>query len=309
VLIKINKLQNEGKAYAVFQIINTLIMFFVILVTLVPYLNVLAKSLNDGIDSMRGGITIFPRAFSLENYKVLLNDASLYRAFFVTLAKVSCFVLGSLFVQFTAGYALSRKDLWGLKAVNLYFLIPTYIGAGVIPNYILYSNMGLLNSFWVYVFPGLWSFYNVIIIRSYMSSNISDSLIEAARIDGAGEWTTFFRIVIPLCKPIVATIILWTAVQSWNEWTSTLYYIQNPDLHTLQYKMMQTLKESERITALMQEALMRGEDVESIASKMKVTTESMQSAQIIVVTLPIIIVYPFLQKYFVKGVTLGAVKG
>lgn len=308
-LIKINKLQNEGKAYAIFQIINTLLMFLVIVVTLVPYLNVLAKSLNDGIDSMRGGITIFPRVFSLENYKVLLDDSSLYRAFFITLAKVGCFVVGSLIVQFTAGYALSRKNLWGLKAVNLYFLIPTYIGAGIIPNYILYSNMGLLNSFWVYVFPGLWSFYNVIIIRSYMSSNIPDSLIEAARIDGASEWTTFFRIVMPLCKPIVATIILWTAVNSWNEWTSTLYYIQNPDLHTLQYKLMQTLKESERITALMQEALMRGEDVESIASKMKVTTESMQSAQIIVVTIPIIIVYPFLQKYFVKGVTLGAVKG
>ena len=308
-LIKINKLHNEGKAYAAFQVVNTLIMFFIIVVTLVPYLNVLAKSLNDGMDSMRGGITIIPRVFTWENYKVLLDDASLYRAFFVTLAKVACFVLGSLAVQFSAGYALSRRNLWGLKAVNIYFLIPTYLGAGVIPNYILYSNMGLLNNFWVYVFPGLWSFYNVIIIRSYMSSNIPDSLIEAARIDGAGEMTTFLKIVIPLCKPIVATIILWTAVWSWNEWTSTLYYIQNPDLHTLQYKLMQTLKESERITALMQEALLRGEDVESIASQMKVTTESMQSAQIIVVTLPIIIVYPFLQKYFVKGVTLGAVKG
>ena len=117
------------------------------------------------------------------------------------------------------------------------------------------------------------------------------------------------KIVMPLCKPILATIILWTAVTSWNDWTSTLYYIQNPDLHTLQYKLMQTLKESERMLQLIQEALARGEDAQKIASRMKVTTDSMQSTQVIVVTLPIIIVYPFLQKHFVKGITLGAVKG
>jgi len=308
-LIKVDKLKNEGKAYASFKILNTVIMLCVVLVTLVPYLNVLAKSLNDGTDSMRGGITIFPRVFTMENFKILLNDANMYRAFLVTVAKVIVFVAGSVIVQFMAGYALSRKNLWGLKAVNIYFLIPMYMIGGVIPNYILYSNINLLNSFWVYIFPGLWNFYNVIIIRSYMQSSISDSIIEAARIDGASEWTNFSRIVMPLCKPILATIILWTAVGSWNEWTSTLYYVQNPDLHTLQYKLMQTLKESERITALIQEAIARGEDAQKVAGQMKVTTESMQAAQVIVVTIPIICVYPFLQKHFVKGVTLGAVKG
>jgi len=308
-LIKVDKLKNEGKAYASFKILNTVIMLCVVLVTLVPYLNVLAKSLNDGTDSMRGGITIFPRVFTMENFKILLNDANMYRAFLVTVAKVIVFVAGSVIVQFMAGYALSRKNLWGLKAVNIYFLIPMYMIGGVIPNYILYSNINLLNSFWVYIFPGLWNFYNVIIIRSYMQSSISDSIIEAARIDGASEWTNFSRIVMPLCKPILATIILWTAVGSWNEWTSTLYYVQNPDLHTLQYKLMQTLKESERITALIQEAIARGEDAQKVAGQMKVTTESMQAAQVIVVTIPIICVYPFLQTHFVKGVTLGAVKG
>ena len=142
-----------------------------------------------------------------------------------------------------------------------------------------------------------------------MQSNIPISIIEASRIDGASEWTLFSRIVMPLCKPIVATIILWTAVASWNEWTQTLYYITNPDLYTLQYKLMQTLKESERIIALIQEALKTGDNVEKIASRMQVTSETMQAAQIIVVTIPIIITYPFLQKYFVKGVTLGSVKG
>lgn len=304
-----NKLRNEGKSYVVFQVFNTIIMIGIILITLLPYLNVLAKSLNDGNDAMRGGITFYPRVFTLENYKVLLSDESLIRATWVTLCKVVCFVLGSITVQFMAAYALSRSNLWGLKIANVYFLIPMYISGGLIPMYVLLSNIGLLNNFWVYIFPGLWNFYNVIIIRSYMQSSIPDSIVEAARIDGAKEWRLFLQIIIPLCKPILATIVLWTAVASWNEWTSTLYYIQNPDLHTLQYKLMQTLKESERLTALMQEALKSGEDIEKIAKQMKVTPESMQSAQIIVVTLPIIAVYPFLQKYFVKGVTLGSVKG
>lgn len=308
-MFRVNNLKNEGRAYAVFKIFNGLFMLGIILITLVPYLNVLAKSLNDGIDSMRGGVGLIPRVFTFENYRVLLADETIYRAFFVTIAKVSCVVAGSVLVQFMAAYALSRQNLWGLKAVNIFFLIPTYISGGLIPSYVLFSKLGLLDNFWVYVLPMLWNFYNVIIIRSYMQSNIPDGIIDASRIDGASEWTLFSRIIMPLCKPIVATIVLWTAVASWNEWTQTLYYVTNPNLYTLQYKLMQTLKESERIIGLIQEALKTGDNVEKIASRMHVTSETMQAAQIIVVTIPIIITYPFLQKYFVKGVTLGSVKG
>jgi len=305
----INRMKNEGTAYGVFKVFNGIVMVAVILITLIPYLNVLAKSINDGVDSMRGGIFLWPRVFTLENYKVLLNDSSMYRATLVTIAKVVLQVTGSILLQFTAAYALSRRELWGLKAINIFFLVPMYIGGGLIASYILFSYVGLLNNFWVYVIPCIWNFYNVIIIRSYMESNIPDAVIEAARIDGAQEWTLFSRIVLPLCKPILATIVLWVAVGAWNEWTTTLYYIQNPDLYTLQYKLMQTLKESERIRALMQQAVESGKSVEEVAQGMKVTTDSMQSAQIIIVTLPIIAVYPFLQKHFVKGVTLGSVKG
>lgn len=308
-MFKMDKLKNEGVGYAIFQVFNYLFMIAIILVCLLPYLNVLAKSLNDGTDAMRGGITFYPRVFSLENFRVLLSDSSLIRATFVTLCKVVLQVTGSVAVQFMAAYALSRKNLWGLKGVNIFFLITMYISGGLIPNYILFSKMGLLNSFWVYVLPGLMNYYNVIIIRSYIQSNIPDSIIEAAQIDGAKEGTLFLKILLPLCKPIIATIVLWIAVASWNEWQTTLYYITNPDLHTLQYKLMQTLKESERLAALLQEAAQKGEDIEAIANQMKVTPESIQSAQVILVTLPIICVYPFLQKYFVKGVTLGAVKG
>ncbi|MBR2499851.1 MAG: carbohydrate ABC transporter permease [Clostridia bacterium] len=308
-MFKINRLKNEGIGYGIFQVVNFLAMIVIILLCLVPYLNVLAKALNEGNDTLRGGITIFPRVFTLDNFKVLLSDESLILATGVTVAKVALQTVGSVIVQFMAAYALSRPNLWGLKAVNIFFLVTMYIGGGLIPNYILFSKMGLLNNFWVYVLPCLWSYYNVIIIRSYIQSNIPDSVIEAAQIDGAQEGTLFVKIVMPLCKPILATIVLWVAVASWNEWTLTLYYITNPDLHTLQYKLMQTLKESERLTALMQEAAQKGEDIETLAKQMKATPESIQSAQVILVTLPIICAYPFLQKYFVKGVTLGSVKG
>lgn len=308
-MFKIDRMKNEGVGYAIFQVFNFLFMIGIILICLLPYLNVLAKALNDGNDTLRGGVTIFPRMFTLENFKVLLSDSSLLLATGVTLAKVTLQTVGSIIVQFMTAYALSRKNLWGLKAINVFFLVTMYISGGLIPNYILYSKLGLLNNFWVYVLPGLWSYYNVIIIRSYIQSNIPDSVIEAAQIDGAREGTLFIKILLPLSKPILATIVLWVAVASWNEWTTTLYYITNPDLHTLQYKLMQTLKESERLTALMQEASQAGGDIETLAKQMKATPESIQSAQVILVTLPIICAYPFLQKYFVKGVTLGAVKG
>lgn len=305
----INKMKNEGKSYAVFKVFNGIVMLFIILVTLVPYLNILAKSLNEGTDTMRGGVGLWPRAFTFENFRVLLADVTMYRAFFVTICKVLCQVIGGVLVQFMTGYALSRRNLWGMKYVNLFFLIPMYVTGGTIANYILFSRIGLLDNFWVYVLPTLWNFYNIIIIRTYMQSNIPEAIVEAARIDGAKEWTLFSRIILPLCKPILATIVLWIAVNSWNEWTSTLYYIQNPDLHTLQYKLMQTLKQTERMKALLMEAIKSGENPEAIARSMKVTGEAVQSAQVIIVTVPIIIVYPFIQKYFVTGVTLGGVKG
>lgn len=307
--MKMNHMRNEGKGYAVFSVINILCMFIVILLTVVPCLNVLAKALNDGTDSLRGGITIFPRVFTLENFKILLKDSDMYMAAMITVLRVVILVVSSVLVQFMTAYTLSRKNLWGMKAVNVFFLIPMFVSGGLIPQYVLFSKMHLLNNFWVYVLPGIFSFYNVMLIRSYISSSISDEIIEAARIDGSGEGRILLQFIIPLSKPILATIALWTAVNAWNDWTTTMYYITDSSLYTLQYKLMQTIKETERITELIQSAIEHGQNVEQLMKSMTVTTESVQAAQIIIVTLPIICVYPFLQKYFVKGITLGSVKG
>ena len=307
--MKNGHMRNEGIGYAIFKVFNYIFMIFIILATLIPYLNVLAKAFNDGTDSLRGGITIYPRVFTFDNFKTLLNDVTMYRAALVTIARVALSVALSLTVQFMTAYALTRKNVYGIKFFNLYFLIPTFISGGLIPNYILYSKIHLLNTFWIYILPTLFSFYNCMIIRSYISSSIPGEIIESAHLDGCGETRMLFQMVMPLSKPILATIALWVAVAAWNDWSTTLYYIQSPALQTLQYKLMQTIKETERITALIQAAIQNGEDTENLQNSIQVTPESIQAAQVIVVTLPIICVYPFLQKYFVKGVTLGSVKG
>lgn len=294
-----------SKSYKVFTVFLYIFMALIIVVCLLPFLHTLAKALNDGNDTMRGGITIYPRVFTWKNFQILLSDTSLYHATLVSIVRVITYVVCALFVQFISAYVLSHADLPGRKKIMLFTIIPTFISGGVIPTYILFTKLGLMNNFLVYIVPGLYSFYNVMILRSYIEGSVPIALSEAAKLDGAKEFTIMARIVFPLCKPVLATVALWLAVGSWNDWGTTLYYVTNPDLFPLQYKLMQVIKESERIQQLMQEAQLRGE---ILSEEIKATPESLQCAQVIVTVLPIVMVYPFLQKYFVKGVTIGAVK-
>lgn len=298
--------RNEGKGYKVFAAFNGFFMIFICIIMLFPYLHILAKAFNEGRDASMGGITIFPRIFTLENFKVILSGDTFKNALIVSVARVVLGVILGLFVQFSAAYALTRKKLPGKSFVTLLFAVSMFIHAGMIPTYVLYSQMELLNSFWVYIFPVLFSYYNVVIIRTFIQSTIPASLEESALIDGANEMIIFFKIIIPLSKPILATIALWIMVTHWNDWTTTLYYIKKPSLFTLQYVMMQIVKESERTQKAVAAALETGMDIDNVKNT---TSEALSAAQVVVSTLPIICVYPFLQKYFVKGITLGAVKG
>lgn len=294
-----------SKSYRVFTVFNTILMILILLVCIIPYLHTLAKALNDGYDTMLGGLTIYPRKLTFQNFKVLLSDSSMYSAFFVSVARVLLGTALGILVQFAAAYALSKESLRGKSAIMLFLIIPTFFGGGTIPTYLLYSKAGLTNNFWVYILPGLVTYYNILIIKSYISSSVPYSLREAAMLDGASEMRVMLQIVFPLCKPVMATVALWIAVGQWNNYTDTLYYITNEHLYTLSYKLMQIVQESERLKALIQEAALMGENV---SDSVKSTPESLVAAQVIVTTIPIIVVYPFLQKYFVKGVTLGAVK-
>ena len=211
--------------------------------------------------------------------------------------------LVATFVNFSAAYGLTRRGLPYRKAITLYLMIPAYISAGVIPMYMLYRDLHIINTFWVYVFPVLYSFYNIVIIRSFLQE-LPASLEESAKLDGATDFKIMIKIIVPISMPVIATVALWSAVNAWNGWTDTLMYVTDKKLFTLQYLMMRLVKESE-MAQQMALQLSMGQAAENAV---KTTSESVKAASLIVTTIPIIVVYPFLQKYFIKGVTLGAVK-
>jgi len=288
-----------------FNVFNVILMLAIVVLMVFPYLHVLAKALNDGADTARGGITIFPRVFTLENFKTVIEDSAFPRAFMVSVSRVILGTIISVMIQFMAAYAFMKKDLVGRGILKVILLIPMYFGGGLIPTYIFYANTKLLNNYLLYVLPMAFSIYNMTIIQSYLES-IPSSLAEAAKLDGAGEFAVFWRIIVPLAKPIMATVSLWSVVGLWSEWTTTMYFFTKKKMFTLQYILVQLLKETERIQAMLREAMMRGDDLSQI--QFNVTPDAIQCAQIIVTTIPIIIVYPFLQKYFIQGTTVGAVK-
>ncbi len=286
-----------------FNLVNGLIMLLVIIVMLYPFWNTIAVSFNDAQDTLRGGIKFFPRVFSTYSYEtVFKNDLILTAAVNSVLRTVISTVFGVLIGSMIA-YVLSRKELVGRKFITSYFLITMYISAGLIPTYFLIKDLGMLNSFLVYVVPGLVSVYNIIVIKSFIQS-LPESLTEAAMVDGAGHFRCYWQIILPCCKPVLATVALWCAVGAWNQWFDTfLYCSSSENLTTLQYEMMK----------LLSSATQSGRDMSSIYGGNQqvantVTPTSIRAAVTIVASVPILVVYPFMQKYFVKGVTLGATK-
>lgn len=296
--------KKDSLSRKIFYVCNVLFLLLMCAVVLFPYLNLLAKSFNEGADSMKGGIWLWPRKFTLENYKSVFSNKWFGTALGISVSRVILSVVVHVAVQFMVAYAFLNKQLMGRKAITIFFMIPMYFSGGVICNYILFSKLGLMNNYWLYIIPTAFSFYNMVIIRSYLES-IPESIRESARIDGANDLQIAFSIVFPLAKPVLATVALWVAVGSWNDWTTTMYYVTKPKLQPLQYLLMRLLKESETIQAMLNEAAMQGLAVEFVP---KVTPASIQAAQLMVTTIPIVIVYPFLQKYFIQGMTLGAVK-
>lgn len=294
-----------SKSYKTFLVINAIFLLLLSAMLIYPYLNQLAIALNDGNDSALGGITIFPRKFTLINFKTILSDPSIGKATFVSAMRTVLNVFIHLFVTFSAAYALTRKNLKGRVALNKIFMLTMYLNAGTIPIYILYRYLGLINNFWVYVLPYSFSFYNMIIMRSFIQE-LPSGLEESALLDGANEFVVMTRIIVPLSKPVLATIALWVAVGQWNDYSGTLMYVTDKNLFTLQYLMMRIIKQGE---TLKQVGLDQAMGADTAAMEAQTTSESIKAAMLIISTVPILCIYPFLQKYFVKGVTLGAVKG
>jgi putative aldouronate transport system permease protein len=284
-----------------FEIFLTIMMIFVVIVTLYPFLNILAKSLNDPIDTVKGGITVFPRVFTFDNYKVLFEKGSnLPHAFEISVLRtiIGAFLGTICCIMFA--YPLSRDDFVFKKPFTTMLVITMYVSGGLIPGYLLIRALGLINNFWVYIIPGLINAFNVIVIRSYIDT-IPISLQESARIDGANDITILFKIILPLCTPVLATIGLFIAVGQWNSWFDTYLYTRgNSNLSTLQFELMKVLDSAQTSSRV---------DIYSESIRMaRRNPEAIKMAITIVATVPILVVYPFLQRYFVTGITLGAVK-
>ena len=283
----------------VFDVIKWIILILFVVVTLYPVLNTLAVSLNDGMDTIRGGIYLIPRKFTWQNYQTVLRKDSLKIATVVTVSRTVIGTVTQLFVTAMLAYIVSRKEFVLKKFLTILYVLTMYVNAGLIPGYLLIKNLGLLNSFWVYIIPGMVSAFNMIVIRTFMNG-IPDSLAESAEVDGAGHMRIFIQIILPLCKPVLATVALFIAVGQWNSWFDAMLYNSfNENLTTLQYELMKLLSsvssQSGNIDALKNTGSM-------------VTPMSVRAATTIVTSIPIICLYPFLQRYFVAGLTIGGVK-
>ena len=288
----------------IFTTLNTTFLLALAALMIYPLLNTLAISLDDGNDAVRGGIGIWPRVFSLQNYDVVFNMTTIYQAFFMSVLKTVVVVATNLFFTSMLAYALSRKEFIFRRPITLIFVLTMYFDAGLIPNYLLIKDLGMLNSFQAYWVPTIISAFNLIVLRTYMKS-IPDEIIESARTDGAGEFRMWWQIVMPLCKPALAVVGLFVAVGAWNSWLDTLLYNSgDPALSTLQYELQKLLASS--MNAGMNSVAATG----AAASGGQVTTPiALRSAITMVAAVPILFVYPFLQKHFVSGLTIGSVKG
>jgi putative aldouronate transport system permease protein len=287
-----------------FDMVNHLLMFFLALAMLYPFLNVLALSFNDALDTVRGGITVWPRKFTLENYREVFRSQTILIGFRNSVLRTAIGSFVTVLSCSMVAYTFSRKDFVPRRVFSVVFVITMYVSGGMIPVYLLFRALGLFNTFAVYILPSVIGVWNVFVIRSYMD-NLPDSLQESARLDGANDLVIFWRIILPLSVPVLAVITLFAAVHQWNSWFDNyLYNTRRENLTTLQYELR-------KILASAQIQVSDFEDSAELARRMErmtVTPRSIRMSMTIVATAPVLIVYPLLQRYFVKGLTIGAVK-
>ena len=285
------------------SIVTYVVVITLCLLILLPCLNVLALSFNDGRDAARGGVYFWPRVFTLENYAEVFQDGSLVKAYKITIARTAVGTLMSLIVTSFAAFALNQTELPGRKIITFLITFTMLFGGGTIPTYIQYNDLGMLDTFWVLVIPSLVSVTYLIMMRSFFDG-IPYALQEAAKLDGCGYFGIYFRIMIPLSKPVLAVVGLYTAVNHWNDWFSGAFYMTTDDLWPVQTVLQQMLS---RAMSASQQITNVADAI--AASQNSVTTDSLKMAAVVITTVPILCVYPFVQKYFAKGTLIGAIKG
>jgi putative aldouronate transport system permease protein len=305
VIFRYRKKKNMSLENVVFTIGNYTFLTLLCIIMLYPMVNTFAVAFNDPTDTTRGGIYLWPRVFSMRNFEVVFGMSTILGAFRMSVLKMLANVVTNLSVTTMLAYVLSRRDFVFNKPITLIFVLTMYFNAGLIPNFMLMRNLGLLNTFTVYWLPVMISAFNLIVLRTYIRS-LPDSLMDSAKIDGASEFRIFLQIVVPLTIPAIATITLFVAVGSWNSWFETfLYNSSRQDLSTLQYELQKLLASAFRSGSSSSQSA----SAATTGQSQTVTPQSIRAAITIVTAVPILVVYPFLQRYFVTGLTLGGVKG
>ncbi len=294
----------------VFDTIIFVVLAFVGVITAYPFLNVLAVSLNESIDTVRGGITIWPRKFTLHNYERLMQNLSLWSAAGMSVLRTAVGASLSTVSTILVAYALSRREFPLRKLISVMLVITMYVSGGLIPQYMLYRAIGLLNNFWVYVLPTMAQAFNIIIVRTYIRSQ-PDSFVESGRLDGANEFRIIFSIVVPLIMPVIAVVVLFVSVFQWNSWLDTyIFNARAEHLTTLQYELQK------RISSAMQSMTQGlGQSSQQVIAEQAqegtrtvVLPRSVRAAMTMVTVIPIVLVYPFLQRFFVSGILVGGLK-
>lgn len=287
-----------GDKIADFIILTILAVFAFTIIF--PFYNMIIISLSDYASSSKTAMKLIPTNLSLVNYKIILSDPKLLNSIYVSLFVTVVGVTMSMATTILAGYALSRKSLPGRKWIMLFFILPMFFSGGLIPWYLVVTNLGLDNSLWAIILPSIVNIFYVILMKNYFNT-IPNSLLEAARMDGATEWQILTRVVLPIAKPILATIALFLIVDKWNDWWTAKLFIQDSDKMPLQLLIRNTVIESSMDIGSEKAQAMKN-------SKVLLNPLGIQMASVVVATLPILFIYPLLQKHFSKGIMLGSIK-
>lgn len=304
--------QSKTMGERIFHIISTVIMAILILVSLYPFYYAIINSMNTGYAIQRGFSIFLPAEFTMESWRTVLSDSSILRALGITALRTVIVTVASTVITSMFAYAYSRTYLRGKKFYSALGLVSMYFSGGVIPFFLLISTLGLYDNFWVYIIPSLFGgYYNVIIYNTNFKA-LPEALFESAKLDGASEFTIYWKIVMPLSKPVLAALCVFTAVGVWNDYSTTLYYTQSPELKTLQYYILELVQSYNATDQLTASAMASSANISELFSQNNnaiVNAKTIELAAMVMSAIPMIIIYPFAQKYFVQGVMLGSVKG
>ncbi len=283
---------------------STIIALILCFITLYPFYQCVVYSFNDGMDAMKRNLYFWPRVFTLNNYKIAFQDNDLVQSFIMSVLRTGVGTVTSLFFTGMVAYGLSKEHLVFRKFYSILFIITMYFSGGLIPSYLLLRSLRLLNTFAVYIIPGLFAYFNALLFMAFFRE-MPSALEESAKIDGANDFRVFCQIIIPLAKPVFATVALFIAVGHWNDWFTSAYYITDMKLWTMPTILMRVLNSSAGANKVQE---MGNMNPQMMGGGMGITLESVRNATMVITVLPIALVYPFLQKYFIKGMMVGSIK-